>query len=106
MIRREDLERRALADIADRLVSADKIEAPEYPETQLDAPSDIRSLIGRITLHPGDKRREVHATLHGELMTVLDVVNGSPKLEVSRAIMAEVSGSQSHRCYNSLGISI
>src|SRR3546814_5903697 len=35
------------------------------PETRLDASSDIRSLVGKVVLHPGERRGEVHATLHG-----------------------------------------
>src|SRR3546814_4040154 len=35
------------------------------PETRLDASGDIRSLVGKIVLHPGAKRGEIHATLHG-----------------------------------------
>ena len=54
------------------------------PETRLDASSDIRSLAGRIILHPGDKRGEVHATLHGSLMGISDFVNDNPQPEASR----------------------
>src|SRR3546814_16249997 len=50
------------------------------PGTRLDASSDIRSLVGKIILHPGDQRGEVHATLHGSLMGILDFVN-----EIGRA---------------------
>ena len=34
----------------------------------LDASPDIRPLVGRLILHPGDKQGEVYATLHGSLM--------------------------------------
>ena len=163
-IRREELERRALAGIADRLVSADKIEAAvtayanhinrenrerriqadadrralaqvdkavagimaaiedglyqpvmkarmaelererqeiaarltetlENPATRLDASSDIRSLVGKIVLHPGEKRGEVHATLHGSLMGILDFVNDNPQPDTRRVIIKVSSGS-------------
>src|SRR3546814_3573272 len=42
------------------------------PETRLDSLSDIRSLVGKIVLHPGAKRGDIHATLHGSLMGILD----------------------------------
>src|SRR3546814_14455182 len=45
------------------------------PETRLDSLSDIRSLVGKIALHPGAKRGEIHATLHGSLMGILDFAN-------------------------------
>jgi hypothetical protein len=44
------------------------------PETRQEAADAIRSLIGKVVLHPGDKHGEVHATLHGELMGILDFV--------------------------------
>ncbi len=47
-------------------------QALEDPETRLDASDAIRSLIHRIVLHPGEKRGEIHATLHGALMGILD----------------------------------
>jgi DNA invertase Pin-like site-specific DNA recombinase len=49
-------------------------EALEDPQTRLDAQEAIRLLIGRIVLHPGDKRGQIHATLHGELIGILDFV--------------------------------
>lgn len=63
------------------------------PETRLDASSDIRSLVGKIVLHPGDKR-EVHATLHGALMGILDFVNDNPQPDANRVITKVVSGSR------------
>ncbi|UNK79118.1 hypothetical protein MNQ96_16475 [Sphingopyxis granuli] len=38
------------------------------PETRLDASSDIHSLVSKIIVSPGERRGEVHATLHGSLM--------------------------------------
>ncbi len=63
------------------------------PETRLDASSDIRSLVGKIVLHPGERRGEVHATLHRSLMGILDFVNGTPQPETNRVITSVVSGS-------------
>ncbi|MCI4590423.1 recombinase family protein [Sphingobium sp. BYY-5] len=53
--------------------------ALEDPETRLDASDAIRSLIQRIVLHPGEKRGELHATLHGALMGILDFAQDTPR---------------------------
>jgi hypothetical protein len=53
--------------------------ALEDPETRLDAADAIRSLIQRIVLHPGDKRGEIHATLHGALIGILDFAQETPR---------------------------
>lgn len=63
------------------------------PETRLDASSDIRSLVGRIVPHPGEKRGEVHATLHGSLMGILDFVNDNPQPDANRVIIRVRPGS-------------
>lgn len=68
-------------------------ETLENSETRLDASSDIRSLVGKVVLHPGEKRGEVHATLHGSLMGILDFVNDNPQPEDSRVITSVASGS-------------
>ena len=54
-------------------------QALEDPETRLDASDAIRSLIHRIVLHPGDKWGEIHATLHGALMGILDFAKETPR---------------------------
>ena len=53
-----------------------------------EAAAAIRSLIGDIVLTPGEKRGEVHATLRGELMSILDFAAGrnTPGASVSRVI--------------------
>ena len=56
------------------------------PDTRLDASSDIRSLVGRIVLHPGAQRGQVYATLHGSLMGILDFVNDTPHPRATRVI--------------------
>ncbi len=61
------------------------------PGTQLDASCDIRSLVG-IVHHPGDRRGEVHATLHGALMGILDFVNDNPQPGHRRVITKLSSG--------------
>lgn len=63
------------------------------PDTRLDASSDIRSLVGKIILHPGGQRGEVHATLHGSLMGILDFVNDHPQPDPGRVIISVPLGS-------------
>ena len=46
------------------------------PQTNQEASMALRSLIGDIVLTPGEKRGEVHATLRGELMSILDFAAG------------------------------
>ena len=76
------------------------------PRARLDASSDIHSLVGKIVLHPGGRRGEVHATLHGSLMGILDFVNETPQPETNRVIISVAPGSRAHQCYNSLEIII
>src|SRR3546814_6628104 len=64
-----------------------------HPETRLDASSDIRSLVGKIVLHPGEMRGEVHATLHGSLVGILDFVNDNPQPGAARVITKVSPGS-------------
>jgi len=64
------------------------------PDTRLDASSDLRALVGRIVLHPGDKRGEIHATLHGSLMGILEFANDNPAPGASRVITSVASGSR------------
>ncbi|CAH0349681.1 MAG: hypothetical protein WA085_05405 [Sphingobium sp.] len=54
-------------------------QALEDSETRLDAFDAIRSLIHRIVLHPGEKRGEMHATLQGALMGILDFAKDTPQ---------------------------
>ncbi len=59
--------RRKVARLSDALVD---------PHTNQEAAAAIRSLIGEIVLTPGAKRGEVHATLRGELISILDLASG------------------------------
>ena len=47
-------------------------ETLNHPEDRQEASETIRALIEKIVLHPGKGRGEMHATLHGELGTLLD----------------------------------
>ena len=67
----------------------------------------IRSLIGEVVLNPGDKRGEVHATLRGEFMAILDFAAGrnTPGTLPSRAITG-VGGSPRNQLYSAPGGSL
>ncbi len=43
-----------------------------HPEARDEAAEALRDIIERITLTPGTARGEMHATLHGDLRTILD----------------------------------
>ena len=81
-----------IAEIYKRKVAA-LTDTLKDPETRLDASSDIRSLVGKIVLHPGEKRGEVHATLHGSLIGILDFANETPQPEARRVITSVAPGS-------------
>jgi DNA invertase Pin-like site-specific DNA recombinase len=82
-----------IAEIYKRKV-AHLIETLKDPETRLDASSDIRSLVGKIVLHPGAKRGEVHATLHGSLVGILDFANDNLQPEANPIIISVAPGSR------------
>ena len=62
-----DIYRRKIAQLPDALSD---------PQTNQEAAMAVRSLIGEIVLTPGAMRGEVHATLRGELMSILDFASG------------------------------
>ena len=68
------------------------------PQTNQEAATAIRSLIGEIVLTPGAKRGEVHATLRGELMSILDFAAGrnTPGTSVPRTITNAVARPRNH----------
>ncbi len=63
------------------------------PQANREAAAAIRSLIGEIVLMPGAKRCQVHATLRGELMSILDFAAGrnTPATAVARTITNAVA---------------
>lgn len=81
-----------IAEIYKRKV-AKLAETLKDPETRLDASSDIRSLVGKIVLHPGAKRGEIYATLHGSLMGILDFANDNLQTGERRVITSVSPGS-------------
>ena len=81
-----------IAEIYKRKVAA-LTETLQDPTTRLDASNDIRSLVGKIVLHPGEKRGQVHATLHGSLIGILDFANDNPQPEANRVITSVAPGS-------------
>ncbi len=68
------------------------------PQTNLEAATAIRSLIGDIVLTPGAKRGEVLATLRGELLSILDFAAGrnTPGASASRTITNAVACPRNH----------
>ena len=82
-----------IAEIYKRKV-ARLTETLKDPRARLDASADIRSLVGKIVLHSGEKRGEVHATLHGSLMGILDFVNDNPQPDADRVIIKVCPGSR------------
>lgn len=49
---------------------------------------------GQDRVHPGEKRGEDHATLHGSLMGLLDFVNDAAQPGTDRVITSVASGSR------------
>jgi len=77
-----DIYRRRVARLADTLAD---------PETRLEAAAAVRSIVGRIVLNPGKKRGEVLATLHGELMGILDFVRETTPATSALLVMSSVA---------------
>ena len=70
-------------------------EALNRPDERDEAADAIRGLIDRVTLMPGAKRGEVHATLHGEFGAILDWLerrDGPPNDTTPGAFASGVSG--------------
>src|SRR3546814_508037 len=82
-----------IAGIYKRKVAA-LTETLKDPATRLNASNDIRSLVGKIILHPGEKRGEVHAALHGSLMGILAFANDTPQPDAARVIISAAPGSR------------
>lgn len=60
-----------------RAKAARLVEAVNDPEGGREVVQAIRALIGSVVLTPGPNRGEVHASLRGELVAILDLANGS-----------------------------
>jgi hypothetical protein len=67
------------------------------PESNGEAREDIRSLIGEVVITPGKKRGESHATLHGELMAILDLAAGRRRTPRPEVITNALACPRSHR---------
>jgi site-specific DNA recombinase len=71
--------------------------------------ADVRSLIDRIVLYPGERRGEVQADLHGELGAILALSQGcgrknrTPEEGVRFSVVA---GTRNHRDRHSLVVAI
>lgn len=51
----------------------------------------LRSLIGEVTVTPGEKRHEIRAELRGELMGILDIATTQPERERTVLMSPEVA---------------
>lgn len=71
-------------------------EALDDPDGGREAAEAIRSLIGGIVLNPGDKRGEVHISLRGELMGILDLAHANGNQREARFMTAAVAGPRNH----------
>ena len=71
-------------------------EALDDPDGGKEATEALRSLIGEIVFTPGEKRGEVHITLRGELMGILDVANDVSGKKESRLMTAGEAGPRNH----------
>ncbi|MFT8783754.1 hypothetical protein [Acetobacter syzygii] len=66
-------------------------EALDDPDGGREAAEAIRSLIGGIVLSPGEKQSEVHISLRGELMGILDLAHVHENQRETRFITAAVA---------------
>ena len=72
-------------------------EALDDPDGGREAAEAIRSLIGGIVLNPGEKRGEVHISLRGELMGILDLAHVHENQRETRLMTAAVARPRNHR---------
>ncbi|VVS96081.1 hypothetical protein [Rhizobium sp. EC-SD404] len=68
-------------------------EALQDPDGGRQAAEALRSLIGEIVLMPGKKRGQVHATLRGELMGILNLANATEGGDSDAPFMPAVAAS-------------
>ncbi|GAB31673.1 hypothetical protein BJI49_11110 [Acetobacter pasteurianus] len=66
------------------------------PDGGREAAQAIRSLIGGIVLNPGEKRGEVHISLRGELMGILDFAHTNGNKGETRFMTAGEAGPRNH----------
>jgi site-specific DNA recombinase len=79
-----DIYRRKIARLSDAL---------SHPEDRHEAIAALRGLIERIVLAPGSKWGELHATLHGELGTIIEwVARTKPVRKETKACATEFPG--------------
>jgi site-specific DNA recombinase len=67
------------------------VETLDHPEIRHEAASALRSIIARIVLTPGEKRGQLHASLHGELPAILDFANDNAHFAPAPLVMSQVS---------------
>jgi DNA invertase Pin-like site-specific DNA recombinase len=67
------------------------VETLDHPEIRHEAASALRSIIARIVLTPGEKRGQIHASLHGELPAILDFASDNGHSAPVPPVMSQVS---------------
>jgi hypothetical protein len=78
------------------------VETLDHPEIRHEAAGALRSIIARIVLTPGEKRGQLHASLHGELPAILDFANDNAHSAPAPLVMSQVSAGS--RGVNTLAI--
>ena len=71
-------------------------DALDDPDGGREATQAVRSLIGKIILNPGEKRGEVHISLRGELMGILDLAHANENKRGTSFMTAAVAGPRNH----------
>lgn len=67
-------------------------DALDDPDGGREATQAVRLLIGKIILNPGEKRGEVHISLRGELMGILDLAHANENKRGTSFMTAAVAG--------------
>jgi site-specific DNA recombinase len=71
------------------------VETLDHPEIRHEAASVLRSIIARIVLTPGEKRGQLHASLHGQIPAILDFANDNAHSAPAPLVLSQVaSGSR------------
>jgi site-specific DNA recombinase len=67
------------------------VETLDHLEIRHEAASALRSIVARIVLTPGEKRGQLHASLHGELRAIIDFANDNGHSAPAPLVMSQVS---------------
>jgi site-specific DNA recombinase len=77
----------------------------DHPEVRHEAASALRSIISRIVLTPGEKRGQLHASLHGEFPAIMKFANDNVHFSPAPLVMLRCSRvpGMTEKYYISLG---